>query len=399
MVNNICSDGRSSKKLKEKKVPQRGLGVAQLEKIRLDEQHQNKDTSSSSSLGVQRGPNFRHNPSFSSIPLPPPSPTTDLSLPNSVFRPASSIPTIDVLDPNTLPLLKPSNGGGGELAFPVISGKFPKLWNDEYNLEGENHRLDHHGFGFRSIENLHFESNPIWPSPNVIIQRTHQFQQQPPSSSMVNVSSGTSSSVINYQQMEPPSNQIFYGNTTTTKPIWPEEKMVGRKRPYPFSLDSPPGLPFPCKVPPTYFRPKSGLDESVSFNLEPSKPVFREGLASSSSLSELNSKKVAKQNGTLNGDFLTLALPTTAVPHHSSKYKNTSLCLPPHGHELPDSESLPCQGSVEDSIHWPGPSAFTQPKPLYSFFPLAKEQICQATTAVGSCSGDVGEKLDLNLKL
>ena len=34
----IGSVGRSSKKPKQKKVPQRGLGVAQLEKIRLEEQ-------------------------------------------------------------------------------------------------------------------------------------------------------------------------------------------------------------------------------------------------------------------------------------------------------------------------------------------------------------------------
>lgn len=50
-INNVI--GRSSgKKPKEKKIPQRGLGVAQLEKIRLEEQHKRVSNHSSSSSSL-----------------------------------------------------------------------------------------------------------------------------------------------------------------------------------------------------------------------------------------------------------------------------------------------------------------------------------------------------------
>ncbi|KAL7218333.1 hypothetical protein ACSBR2_011576 [Camellia fascicularis] len=319
---------RSSKKLKQKKVPQRGLGVAQLEKIRLEEQ-QKKDAvllsnsllspinSSCLAVQAQRTSNFRHNPS-----------QTDLSSPNLIFRPAPSMPNVDVLHPNYVPLSKPSNVLG------LGQGNWPKLWNGEYNLEGESNRLDHNGFAFRSNLNLPYESNPIWPLPN-IIQRTLQFQQQPSSSSMVNVSSGTSSSSeINYHQIEPPSNQNFYGNNYT--PLWhEEEKMVGMKRPYPFHLDNPPGPSFPCKFPPIFVPLITRSDESAScgnggtVNIEPNNPIFREGLSSSTVLCELNPKKVVKENGNLNGDFLTLASPPTALPNLVQSI-STLHCIKPH---------------------------------------------------------------------
>ncbi|CAL5390758.1 unnamed protein product [Camellia sinensis] len=333
-----------SKKLQQKKVPQRGLGVAQLEEIRLEEQ-QKKDVLllsnsllspiNSSCLAVQsqRTSNFWHNPS-----------QTDLSLPNLIFRPAPSIPNVDVLHPNYVPLSKPSN----------VSGL-----------------------------------------------GTLQFQQQPSSSSMVNVSSGTSSSSeINYHQMEPPSNQSFYGNKYT--PLWhEEEKMVGMKRPYPFPPDNPPGPSFPCKFPPIFVPPITRSDESAScgnggtVNIEPNNPIFREGPSSSTVLCELNPKKVVKENGNLNGDFLTLASPATALPQSSSKYKHPSLYQTPYTRELSELQFLPHQGSAEDPIHHPGP----QKQPLYSFFPPAKAWIDQATTTVSGCNGEVGEKLDLHLKL
>ncbi|GFZ07540.1 hypothetical protein Acr_19g0004770 [Actinidia rufa] len=411
--NNSNSGGggnRSSKKLKQKKIPQRGLGVAQLEKIRLEEQ-QKKDaailspnsllspSNRSSCLAVQCVSNFRHNPSPSSIPVPPP-PPTNLSQPNSIFRPSSSIPNIDILHPNSVPFLKPSNGSGGETA---ISG-WPKLWNGDYYREGENHRLDHSGFDIRSnMNNAPYESNPIWPPPS-LIQKAQQFQQQTSSSSMVNVSSGTSSSsMINYHQMEPPSNQSFYGNNYTH--MWPEdEKMVGMKRPYPFSLDNPPGHSFPCKFPPTPAISRS--DESAScgnggiLSLEPINPIFREGPSCSTVMSELNPQKCSKQNGDLNGDFLTLGPPTTTLPQPSPKYKHPSAYPAPPSQELSEFESLLHQGSSEDPmILQQGPSGSTQRQPFYSFCNSETVQIGQATTTLSGSSGGGGEQLDLNLKL
>ncbi|XP_059662700.1 uncharacterized protein LOC132308595 [Cornus florida] len=408
---------RSSKKLKQKKVPQRGLGVAQLEKIRLEEQ-QKKDAAvptasilppnsiispNSSCLAVQ-GANFRHNPSPSS-PLPPPSPT-HFSSKNSIFRPAPLIPNLDVLNPNSVPFSKPLNVGDGEIGWSAVMGSghgnWSKLWNCEYNLDGgENHRLDHHGFTYRSNMNLPFES---WPPQNVM-HRAQQFQQ-PSSSSMVNVSSGTSSSsVINFQ-MEPPSNQSHYGNYYT--PICPEEeKMVGVKRSYPFSLDNPTSPSFRCKFPPTYLAPHiNRSDESASCgnggasNIEPGNPVFRESPLSSTTMYESNSDKISRGNGGLNGDFLTLAPPTASSPRPSTKYKTSAACVVPYYRELSEVEPLPChyQGSMEEPIHRQGPSGLIQQQPFYNFFLNAKAQIGQAASTVGNCSGEVGG-VDLNLKL
>ncbi|CAK9151677.1 unnamed protein product [Ilex paraguariensis] len=412
--------GRSSKKLKQKKVPQRGLGVAQLEKIRLEEQ-QKRDAalqaasvlspnsiispSDSASCVAVQCPNFRPNLSPSSIPLPPPPPppaTTDLSSPKSTFRPSSSIQNVDHFHSNSVSLSKPLNVGRGEVGWsPILGpehGNCPKLWNGEYNLEGESRRVNHHGFFFGSNVNFPCESNSSsWPLPSMM-QRSQQFHQQS-SLSMVNVSSWTSSSSAMNFQMEPPSNQSYCSNNYT--PLWlEEEKMVGMKRPYPFSLDNPPGLSFPGKFPPTYFAPVSKSDDSAScgngdtLNIEPGNPLFRDGPPSSGGISEPNSKKVIKDNG----DFLTLAPPANSLPHLSSKNNDPSPYLGTHFRELSNVESLPNQGSPEDPIHRGG-SCGSSHQSFFSFFPSATVRIGEAATTISNCNGEEGERVDLNLKL
>lgn len=189
---------RSSKKLKQKKVPQRGLGVAQLEKIRIEEQQKrgaanfspnslvSPTNSSCFAVGQCAPTNFRQDSPFP-VPLPPP-PSTDLSAPNSVFRPPSSIPNVDPLHLTSVPLPNQPNGGGGGIGYPAIPGlghgNWPRLWNGDYSLERESHRLDQNGFVVRSNINSPYECNPLWPPPS-LIQKAHQFQQQPSSSSTV----------------------------------------------------------------------------------------------------------------------------------------------------------------------------------------------------------------------
>lgn len=175
------SSSKSSKRLKGKKVPQRGLGVAQLEKIRLEEQ-QKKDGSISPPFSFlspsHSSLNFRQNPSPSLVPLlPSPSPT-DLFSP--VVRQDCSIPSIDFLHPNAFSLSKPSDGDGGEIGWPLVpglgQGYLPNFWNGNYNLEEENQNVK-----------LSFESKPVW-APQIVMQRAHQIQQQPPSTSLSMVS-------------------------------------------------------------------------------------------------------------------------------------------------------------------------------------------------------------------
>lgn len=194
VVGGGSGSNRSSRKLKQKKVPQRGLGVAQLEKIRLEEQQKKggatfppDSPTNPSCLAVgQCAPptNFRQTPSPFPVPLPPPPPPpTDLSSQNSAF----TIPKTDPLHLTSLPLLSPSNDGGG-IRYPAIPGfghgNWPRLRNGEYNLERESHRFDQNGFAVRSNMDSPYESHPIWPPPS-LIQKAQQFQQQPSSSAMV----------------------------------------------------------------------------------------------------------------------------------------------------------------------------------------------------------------------
>lgn len=165
------SGGRSSRKPKQKKVPQRGLGVAQLEKIRVEEQ-QKKDAAlaspailpSPSSVSSSKSsylplpiPNFHHynQPSSSPISLPSASP---LSLPNIDLKVSSTV------------------------LVPGHHGSVPKLWSShEYDFDKESFGVDP-GLAFLSSLPCESNSNPIWPLPNWV-QRTELHQQ--PSSSMV----------------------------------------------------------------------------------------------------------------------------------------------------------------------------------------------------------------------
>ncbi|XP_022717200.1 uncharacterized protein LOC111275875 [Durio zibethinus] len=414
--NNI--NGRSSKKQRPKKVPQRGLGVAQLEKIRIEEQ-QKKDAAvavaaaaiSPSPSSVVSPPTTHHKSSYlclpiqsfqsssaSSIPFPP-----DVSPPNSIFRPPLPVQNIDIVSTvNTVPLTSCSPGWPpGSAVLPSGNGSVNnghKFWSSyEYNIEKECSGLDPR-LAFRTNLSLPYESEPIWPLPS-LMQRAQPFQHA--SSSLVNLPSRTSTSVLNFQ-MEPPSNQSYYGNFT---PLLPEEeKMVGMKRSYPFSLDNAPGPPIHSKYAPIVHSINGQVEAASSsngstFNFEPGTPNFRKGPSCSTSNLESISKKSIKQNGVFDGDFLTLAPPTTTSMCSNSNFKHPSSNL--IYCDLPDLESLAnYQASFEDSIIRQGGSGLNQYRPYYSFFPPAMMQIDRATTiTMTSCKGGEVGHVDLNLKL
>ncbi|OIT38244.1 PREDICTED: uncharacterized protein LOC109239680 [Nicotiana attenuata] len=389
---------RASKKLKQKKVPQRGLGVAQLERM-LEEQHKkdliltpnsvHSTNTMSKNLAVEC-PTFRPTINPSSIPLPPPSKMDLRPSKSFVFRPNQSGPVIDGFRPKTLQSSKPLNRSGCELNWSSVlsSGKdnSPKLWSCEYSPERENQQGNHNGVVFGPNVNLPNElHNPILPLPSVL-QRSQQYQQPSCSSSMVNISSGissSSSSVLNYQ-MEPPSNQNYY--SCNYLPLWPEEvKMVGMKRPYPFSPEYPPVPAFHCKFPPGYVSLASRSPESASCSnectasLESGNRLKREVPSGSRSISESKPRNVFRQNRALNGDFLTLAPPSTASPYQSQE----TLTL----------ESTNCQGVAEE------PTTCSVQQPIFGFFPSAKVQLGQEGTNKSNCHAEVGETVDLNLKL
>ncbi|XP_022734610.1 uncharacterized protein LOC111288110 [Durio zibethinus] len=405
--NNI---GRSSKKHRPKKVPQRGLGVAQLERIRIEEQ-QKKDAALAvilpSPSSVISPPPTHHKSSYLSLPTPSFHPSNqtsssassipfpaDISPPNPIFRPPLSVKNIDIVSTaNTVPLTSGSPGWPPGAAVLPGNGSVNKFWSScEYKIEKECAGLDP-GLAFRTNLSLPYESESIWPLPS-LMQRAQPFQQH--YSSMVNLSSRTSStSELNFQ-MEPPSNQSYYGNCS---PLLPEEeKMVGMKRSYPFSLDNAPGPPIHIKYPPIVHSINGKVEaasasKDSTFNSEPSTPNFRVG--PSCSISNLESKfKKSIKHGVFDGDFLTLAPPTTTMCS-SSKSKH-----PPSNCETLDLESLVYQPSFEESSIRQGTIRLNQYRPYYSFFPQAMVQIDRATTiTMINCKGGEVGHIDLNLKL
>nr|GLL47129.1 uncharacterized protein LOC109150497 isoform X2 [Ipomoea trifida] len=424
----VCSS-RSSKKMKPKKVPQRGLGVAQLEKIRLEEQHRrdnnafqavsllspNSMVSSMNSLTSLQMPQSSSillpnisrphlSSSPSSIPLPPPPPAPDIASPSSAFRasPTSCVPKVDQpLHSNpAVQFSKQLNLGGGERGRSALmipgNSYWPKLWNGEYNLEGENQRLDHHGITFRPNINLPIESHTsVLPLPSAM-PRSQQYQQ-PASSSMVNILSEISSSSVRNFQIEPPSNQNYRGNDYA--PLWPEEvKMVGVKRPYPFSPEYPPLPSFNCKFPPGYVpstsrpnEPTSCTNGSIVVNVESRNLPIREDTSNSNAQFDSNSRSFNQENGGLSGDFLSLAPPAALQIdpryHHCSR---NPLAL--------KQEASSQRGGGEEFIKRSGMNESGEPH-IFSFFPAGKAQTDVEESPKRRYNSDSNGVVDLNLKL
>ncbi|XVE50145.1 hypothetical protein DITRI_Ditri01bG0138300 [Diplodiscus trichospermus] len=386
------SNGRSSTKEKPKKVPQRGLGVAQLERIRIADE-QRKGATAAAILHPPSSvisptipsfhPSYQSSSSASSIPFPA------NTSPNSIFMPPLSGQTIDVVSTeNTVPLISyPPGWYPGAAVLPgngsVNYGH--KFWSSCPVLDPR--------LAFRTNSCLPYESGPVFPLPSWM-QRAQTFQQP---SSMVNLSSRTSSSALNFQ-MEPPSNQSYYGNCST---LLPEEKIVGMKRPYPFSLDNAPGPSIHSNYPPIVHS-INGQSEAAStskgINFEPGTPNFGEGPSYSTSNLEPKSKNSIKQDGGIDGDFLTLAPPTPTSVYSSPKSQHPSSNS--IYSELP-LESLAHQASFEDSFIGQGATGLNQYQPYYNFFPPAMVQMDRATTVtMANCKGgEVGGHVDLNLKL
>ncbi|KAI3994867.1 hypothetical protein MKX01_037418 [Papaver californicum] len=399
---NSNSGGKISKKVKTKKIPQRGLGVAQLEKIRLEEQqkkdssvfvpsllpHNHQSSSSVSSISFSQSCStinnvsttsstslFRSQPSisYSNFDLyipPPPPPPQPISLPKT----------------NTFygyPLPEDSENGGSSYSSSAMGVSC------EFDVDGRN--VDPNRFTIGS------HTNTIWPS--IKIQQQSKYQQHQPPFTRVNVSLPTSSSSRLNIQMEPPSNQSFYNNYAASQMCPEEDKMVGMKRSWPFAMDNLPLSSFPYKLPnfgPQIYR----LDESSScvngsmFNFEPGNTIFREGPSNSApplfverriSSFELNPKEA----GVLERDFLTLGPPPTNSSLTSFKAKHPLVFpVPPH-QDFAEFDIPPFQIYNEEEHH----------QPPYSFFPPEGQHVSNMASKSKDQRGEVGDNLDLSLRL
>lgn len=161
---------RSCKKLKQKKIPQRGLGVAQLERLRLEEQ-QKKNGLSLQTSAVLPSANSIVYMGNSCLDVPDVS-LNDLQLANSIPGQAGMILNTDAthLDSGSVSL---SNNA---------ASNWGKLWNSEYGHKGESQKLDYHSLAIHSNGNLPYETKtPVWSFPG-IVHRSEQFQHPCPSS-------------------------------------------------------------------------------------------------------------------------------------------------------------------------------------------------------------------------
>ncbi|KAM3396032.1 hypothetical protein P3S68_005038 [Capsicum galapagoense] len=346
------------KKLKQKKVPQRGLGVAQLEKIRLEEQIKDEILTPNPIVSSQDS-SLRH--------LKQPS-----VLKNCDFRLNSSTPCVDNLNPKPLQSTKQVNMSEDEMNLSAVLGKgydddddCSKLCSGKNSSEeDQDDKLYHHG---------------------VIIQPP--IFSLPLSSSMVNISSGISSSSVRNFQMEPPSNQSYHG--CNYLPLWPEVKRVGTKRPYPFPPEFPPVPAFHCQFPPRYDAPLCLVNSD-------SRSIFkREVPLKSATLPDAaKPRNVFSQNKALSGDFLTLAPPTAVVPYLGAGNQQVLSDSVPQNNELFKFETVSFQEVAEEPSTRPGLRKSVQ-QHIFRFFPSPNVQIAQ----LGNIHGEVGGKVDLNLKL
>ncbi|TMW86263.1 hypothetical protein EJD97_021650, partial [Solanum chilense] len=326
----------------KKKIPQRGLGVAQLERIRLEEQHK-KDSI------------------FRTIQCPKSIPTSsriDFSSKDCVFTPNQSTPFLE---------------------------NSSKLWNGEYSK-----KIDHHGLVFGHNLNL----------ASVLQQRCQQYQKTSTSTSIkcrVNISSSSSSAQS--FQMEPPSNQSYYGCKCLHH--LPEEvKMASVKRLYPFSQEYSHVPSFQCKKccvsPVSRSHESASSSNECSINVEEGNVLKREVVSKSRALSESEPSISLRETKALNGDFLRLAPPAASLPHLGEVNRCSLTDSAPQCLQLFD--YVPSRVAAAEHTPASGLSISVQ-QPILGFFSSAKAQIGREGTRGSDFHTEVGGNVDLELKL
>ncbi|XP_030549706.2 uncharacterized protein LOC115754719 [Rhodamnia argentea] len=356
----------SSKKLKQKKVPQRGLGVAQLERIRIEEQQ--KDYASVAAV-------------------------------STLTPPQDSDPDMSVPAKGTVPLANALKYGGLENASrygtAYSNRNSREVWNSCEHIPEDGRGIDPQ-FTLLSKLPLPSESDYLWPLSGLP-------QYDLPPSSMVKASS-TSSSFLPNSQTEPPSNQINHGNYAPIQQE--EEKISGLKRSRPFSSEKLPVFPVHLKLL-TSANTHQRSDDSASSDYG-AELIYELGTGSfryssfQASVSDAKSIPSKKQYGVFSNEFLTLGLPTLASAWPSTKSKRPFACGAFADSEPPDNEIPRCQGREQDSkfqkrLRWANQQGNYD---YYSFLPPAKVHSDGGAARVTTFHNGVADgTIDLDLKL
>ncbi|KAM3343359.1 hypothetical protein P3S68_025448 [Capsicum galapagoense] len=244
----------TSKKMNEKKtkVPQRGLGVAQLERIRLEEQNKKDSIFHSSRID---------------------------------FRPNKSVPFLE---------------------------NCPKLLSDEYILDGVNQKVDHHGVVFGKNLNLpsvmqqrcqqYQQSCSSSSMVNISSGLSssslsvQNFQMQPPSNQ----------SYYRGERLPRWPEEVKMAGVKRPYPFSPEHPPVPSFRRV---------FPQCCVASVSRSHASASSSDDCSVNVEEGNARKREVFAKSRALSESGPSISARETKALDGDFLRLAPPAVALPH------------------------------------------------------------------------------------
>ncbi|KAK7405308.1 hypothetical protein VNO78_06520 [Psophocarpus tetragonolobus] len=300
--------GRPSKIPKPKKVPQRGLGVAQLERIRLEEEQKEKaEAAAATTIGSSSSSNSPY----------------DMHLKFMKLHQSNQPPSSNSLPSSTVSFANNSGGSNACWHSVPVQGRV----SGPHNRVPPNFQFHKNNFG--TNPRLPVESKPIGHLPNWL---------------QVNVSLGASSTIMHRSSLESPLN-LDYNRRYSFKKH--KEKMTGIKRPSPFSLDMPPvsssnfkPLTFPATMKASEKVPcRSGR----GFNLDFTNSTIREIPSPPASNSQMISKKNKKESKKFVGDFLSLSPPAAC-----SRSKLNSPTFSPFHH----------QGNMKDQV--PPPSGYNQ---------------------------------------
>lgn len=375
----------SKKPPKRQRLPKRGPGVAELEKI-LREQEKN----SSSSGGGAHIPYFHHisrphidghflrMPSISS-PLASMS-TTNPSSYSSSFGTSTTTPV-----PN-------SNYGSANGCTNVDNALVRRCIHGELLPEREFFPV-----AWAADEGKSEEGGT--PLPSRLVTKMKQHCENPTSMTNNYPGSGSSSSNIpSSVQIEPPSSQRLCHNYSS---IGPHDKVIGLKRPaLPSSNNNiPPICDYPVPQVPSHRhrpdQPTTSFNHGIGYDPNLTKPTPRDAKWD---IPPVESNYLPNYNTELHG------------PHDGNFFRflnppGTAAVLPPFKTlqlQLPKYDLImPFQGSIKESNQSPkvaGPD--DQNKPFYSFLP-SKEPANETLQDLSIERGDKEEDdgIDLNLKL
>nr|KYP34137.1 hypothetical protein KK1_044942 [Cajanus cajan] len=402
VVNNIWSSGLK-KQQKRPRVPKRGPGVAELEKI-LREQESIDITDKGNPEGF---PSFisHHSNSYPSSSLTFHPTTSKMIVPSSSSPMSSNLPTnvpavpkFDHLGPTMLPTITSiygsleRNSGSGLVSpekelFPLNINSCKSKLNINEPIDGN--RYDSASSPSRNLSN---ESNQIWPYGGTTQKRNNECS--PPTANQFRGTSSASLSIGLHSHLELPSNQSSYYNNYTSR-VSEEHKMAGMKRSYSSTLEN-------SLIPPSNFH----VLPSFSHYNRPQQSSINDSHGASSFNSTKECYRDDKWGSTLelsntrfNSDIVTPGH-ANYPPFVAPEFPSPPMHLFPNVLSKGNVHSCHVNDDKMESHQHSSESSEPNRRPFYNFLKVEDPEVTETmhgTNHGGREAGRVG--IDLNLKL